>query len=146
LLAVVRTTPFLTLLCLALALAPVACAATTAERVGDIVYPPLAADAPVAVFQDERSVGAPFTVIGELDVDQAAKQQLGSIEALLPRLTTMARELGANGIIVDAKDVVVAGVVSRGYAGHARAIRIFSASSGSVAGATAPLRGRLLSY
>ncbi len=106
-------------------LSSAACASSSAVRYGNVAYAPLPAEAPVAVFPDDASVGQPYEVIGEVEVDNPGKWQVLVASDAISQLSRLARGLGANGIIVDDVEQVESGIVSRGYAGRARAIRLF---------------------
>jgi hypothetical protein len=100
-----------------------ACASSSAVRVGNVAYAPLPPSAPVDVFFSEQAIHRPFVIVGDVDVREPGNWEV------LAELTQRARGIGANGIIVDETDVVVAGAWSRGFGGHARAIRLLSPAS-----------------
>lgn len=120
--------PLLRTLCISVALCSAACASSSATRVGEIAYPPLSPDAHVAVFFDEREVGRPFQVVGEVEVDNPGKYQVLTVHDAVPELSSRARTLGANGIIVDQSGPVKSGIVSTGVYARARAIRMVDAA------------------
>jgi len=110
-----------------LALSVAACSSASAVRTGNVAYPPAAANAPVAVFFNERDVARPFQVVGEVDLDDPGKYQILTVKDAVPALSAQARTLGANGIIIDATTPVKSGVISTGIYARARAIRVLDA-------------------
>jgi hypothetical protein len=113
---------------LLLALCAAACVSSAAYRTGSTVYPPLPPNAPVAVYFDERDVGRPFQVVGEVDVDNPGKYQILTVQDAIPDLTSQAASIGANGIIVDSSGPVKSGIISTGVYARARAIRVLDAA------------------
>ena len=108
----------------ALALSAAGCVSSAAIRSGGVAYAPLSPDAPVAVYFDERAVGRPFEIVGEVVVDNPGKYQILTVNDALPELSAQARTLGANAIIVDSSRPVKSGIISTGVYARARAIRV----------------------
>lgn len=112
----------------AVAVSASACASSSAVPTGGVLYAPLPAAAPVAVFFDERAVGRPFQVVGEVEVVNPGKYQVLTVQDALPELSARARSIGADGIIVDSSVPVKSGIISTGVSARARAIRILDAA------------------
>ena len=107
-----------------LALSAAGCVSSAAIRSGGVAYAPLPTDAPVAVYFDERAVGRPFEIVGEVEVDNPGKYQILTVRDAVPDLCARARSLGANAIIIDSAQPVKSGIISTGVYARARAVRI----------------------
>ena len=90
------------------------CASSAAIRTGSVAYAPLPSDAPVAVYFDERAIGRPFEIVGEVEVDNPGKYQVLTVNDAVPALSARARSLGANAIIIDSSVPVKSGIISTG--------------------------------
>jgi hypothetical protein len=115
----------LRLLGVAVFVSTAACASSSAVRVGTVAYAPLPPTAPVSIFYSEHAIGQPYAVVGEVKVENPGKWEVLTVDRAALELAELARRIGANGVIVDANEVVVSGIVSRGFGGRARAIRVF---------------------
>ncbi|HEY1691644.1 MAG TPA: hypothetical protein VGG39_05765 [Polyangiaceae bacterium] len=119
----------------ALVLTTAGCASSTAIRTGGVAYAPLPSDAPVAVYFDERSIGRPFEIVGEVEVDNPGKYQVLTVQDAVPALSARARSLGADAIIIDASTPVKSGIISTGIYARARAVRLLDAPVARAEGA-----------
>lgn len=111
------------LLLLMLAFCLAACANNiTVKKVSTTAYPPLTPYDSVIIFSKDSEVKGPFEIIATLEFSNAGKyRRLELIDALEP-LKAAAREIGANGIIIDKTDSIWSGIVSRGISVEGRAI------------------------
>jgi hypothetical protein len=112
----------------ALVLSAAGCASSAAIRTGGVAYAPLPSDAPVAVYFDERAIGRPFEIVGEVEVDNPGKYQILTVNDAVPELSARARSLGANAIIIDSSAPVKSGIISTGVYARARAVRVLDAA------------------
>jgi hypothetical protein len=103
-----------------------ACATSSITRVGAVRLESLPSTAEVVVFSSERDVGEPFNVLAILDYNNPGKYQILSLEDAVPKLKADARQVGANGIIIDTVNPVKSGFISTGIHVSARAIRVQS--------------------
>jgi hypothetical protein len=94
------------------------------EKVGTGSHAPLPATAEVALFTEEGQVKQPFDVIGKISYGDPGKFQNLSLKDTFEPLKARAREIGANGVIIDKSDTIVSGIFSRGITVEARAIRL----------------------
>jgi hypothetical protein len=85
--------------------------------------------AEVAVFTADAQVGQSFMVIGTISYTNAGKYQILSLGDAIEPLKAKARELGANGVIVDHYEPVKSGIISTGIAVQARAILLSGIAS-----------------
>ncbi len=118
-----------TALCGILYLFLAACVSSTAERIGSTTYQPLPSLAEVKVFTGDSQVTQPFTVIGTISYTNPGKYQVLSLGDVIEPLREKARELGANGVIVDHYEPVKSGIISTGIAVQARAILLSGIAS-----------------
>lgn len=107
-----------------------ACASSSVQRIGPKSYAPLPNNVEVAVYTAESQVGRPFEVVGTINYTDPGKFQILSVSDAYPQLKQKAREIGANGLIIDNSSEIISGAISRGIAVDARAIYI--AEFGSV--------------
>lgn len=107
-----------------------ACATSSVQRIGTTSYAPLPPTADVAVFTAEGQVGHPFEVVAAIAYMDPGKFEMLSVGDTYEPLRQKAREVGANGIIIDNSSPVISGFVSRGISVDARAIHIAAFSSG----------------
>lgn len=96
------------------------------EPVGNASYAPLSSAADVSIFTAESQVTQPFEVIGQISYANPGKFQILSLTDSFEPLRAKAREIGANGVIIDNSHAVVSGIISRGISVKARAIRLQS--------------------
>jgi hypothetical protein len=102
-----------------------ACARSSAIPIGS--SPPAAAlpvGSDVQVFTSERDITVPFRVVGLVSYTDPGKYQILTLGSAIEPLKEKARELGANGIIIDRSERVKSGIISTGIAAEARAIRL----------------------
>ena len=100
------------------------CASSSVQRVGTASYAPAAPSADVAVFTADNHVKQPFEVIGVISYDNPGKYQILNLGDAIEPLKAKAREVGANGMIIDKSQPVKSGIISTGIYVEARAIRI----------------------
>ena len=109
------------------ALGLTACASDSVQRIGTSPkYEPLAESTEVAVFMSEDQVKVPYEVIGVISHNDPGKYHIRNLGDAIPVLKDKAREVGANGIIIDKSQPVKSGIVSTGIYVEARAIRLGS--------------------
>jgi len=101
-----------------------ACASSSVERIGTAWYSPQPPNAEVFVFTDASQVKVPYEVVGIISYDNPGKYQVLSLGDAIEPLKTKAREIGANGIIIDKSQPVKSGLISTGIYAEARAIRL----------------------
>lgn len=102
------------------------CASTSVQHVGSASYAPIPANADVVVFTADNQIKEPFEVIGVISYDDPGKYQILSLGDAIEPLKRKAREIGANGIIIDRSQPVKSGIISTGIYVEARAIRLTS--------------------
>jgi hypothetical protein len=79
-----------------------ACASSTVTKTGTTSsYPPLAPMAEVAIFTAESAVGQPFELVANISYTDPGKYAILSLFNSYEPLKTKAREVGANGVIID---------------------------------------------
>ena len=69
-------------------------------------------------------VKEPYEVVGIISYDNPGKYQVLSLGDAIEPLKTKAREIGANGIIIDKSQPIKSGFISTGIYAEARAIRL----------------------
>src|SRR5579864_8880835 len=111
-----------TLVLIAICLA--SCATSSVQRVGTATYAPASPVADVAVFTADNQVTKPFEVVGVISYDNPGKYQILNLGDAIEPLKAKAREVGANGMIIDKSQPVKSGIISTGIYVEARAIRI----------------------
>jgi len=92
----ITTILVLTALCLT------GCATSSVERIGTSNYQPAPAAAEILVFAADSLVKQPFEVVGYISYDNPGKYQVPGLGDAIEPLKLKAREIGANGIIIDA--------------------------------------------
>jgi hypothetical protein len=117
-----RTLALLALAAASLLLA--ACASSTVTKTGPTSYAPLAPMAKVAVFTAESQVGQPLELVATISYTDPGKYAIKSLSDSFEPLRAKAREVGANGVIIDNSYQVISGIISRGISVDARAIRM----------------------
>ena len=101
-----------------------ACASSSVERIGTTSYSPQPPNAEVFVFTDASQVKELYEVVGIISYDNPGKYQVLSLGDVIEPLKTKAREIGANGIIIDKSQPIKSGFISTGIYAEARAIRL----------------------
>jgi len=101
-----------------------ACASSSAQRVGSASYAPLPAGAEVQVFTDANQLKQPYEVVGLVSYDDPGKYHVLTVGDAIEPLKAKARELGANAIIMGQSHPVKSGIWSTGIYAEAQAIRI----------------------
>jgi hypothetical protein len=100
------------------------CTSSSVQRVGTASYAPISPTADVTVFTADNQIKQPFEVIGVISYDNPGKYQILNLGDAIEPLKAKAREVGANGIIIDKSQLVKSGIISTGIYVEARAIRI----------------------
>ena len=101
-----------------------ACASSTVSKVGTSSYAPLSTASDVAIFTDESQVKQPFEVVANISYADPGKYANLTLTNAFEPLKAKAREVGANGVIIDRSETIVSGIISRGISVDARAIRL----------------------
>jgi hypothetical protein len=101
-----------------------ACASSSVQRIGTASYSPRPSNADVFVFTDASQVKEPYEVVGIVSYDNPGKYRVLSLGDAIEPLKTKAREIGANGIIIDKSQPIKSGIISTGIYAEARAIRL----------------------
>ena len=101
-----------------------ACASDSVQNIGTAHYAALDEGTEVAVFTSEGQVKEPYEVVGVISHNDPGKYHIRSLGDAIPALKEKAREIGANGIIIDKSQPVKSGIVSTGIYVEARAIRL----------------------
>ncbi len=101
-----------------------ACASSTVSKVGTASYAPLAPAIDVAIFTDESQVKQPYEVVANISYADPGKYANLTLTNAFEPLKAKAREVGANGVIIDHSETIVSGIISRGIAVDGRAIRL----------------------
>ena len=99
-------------------------AETTATRVGAHQYDALPASAPVTVFSTAGDAPRAFEVVAMLSHADPCGFHRCTLKDAIEPLSSKAREVGANGIVIDGVQTVKTSLSSTGIAVDARAIRI----------------------
>jgi hypothetical protein len=118
-----------------------ACASSTVTKTGTTSYAPLAPMAEVAIFTAESQVDQPFELVANISYTDPGKYQILSLSNSYEPLKTKAREVGANGVIIDNSSQVISGIISRGISVDARAIRLATPPVAAGAPAATPAGG-----
>lgn len=100
------------------------CVSSSVQPVGTSSYGPLAPTADVAVFMAESQVAQPFEVVAKISYADPGKYQMLELSDTFEPLRRKAREIGANGVIIDNSSPVFSGIISRGISVNARAIHL----------------------
>jgi hypothetical protein len=74
------------------------------------------------VFTAESQVGQPFELAANISYIDPGKYAIKSLSDSFEPLKVKAREVGANGVIIDDSSQVISGIISRGISVAARAI------------------------
>src|ERR1700730_5646155 len=110
----------------------------TVTKTGTTSYEPLSPMAEVAIFTAESQVGQPFELVANISYTDPGKYQILSLSNSYEPLKTKAREVGANGVIIDNSSQVISGIISRGISVDARAIRLATPPAAAGAPAATP--------
>jgi uncharacterized caspase-like protein len=97
---------------------------TAANRVGSKEYAPLPESANVVVYSSEGEAKRSYEVVATLAHSDPCTFHRCTVENAIEPLSAKAREVGANGIIIDSSQTVRTSLVSTGVVVHARAIRL----------------------
>lgn len=115
---------FLTLSLAALLMSLAGCVSSSVERIGASSYSPQPPNAEVFVFTNINQVKESYEVVGIISYDNPGKYQILTLGDVIEPLKTKAREIGANGIIIDKSQPIKSGIISTGIWAEARAIRL----------------------
>lgn len=107
---------------LALTLYVIGCASTSVTPVGTERHARTSPDQDVFVFNSEADVKGTFQVVGIITHNDPGKYQVLTLDDAIPALKKKAREVGANGVIIDQYFPVKSGLISTGISVRARAI------------------------
>jgi putative oligomerization/nucleic acid binding protein len=119
-----------------LALATVLAGCASVEMVGTASYAPLTSSSDVAIFTAESQVNQTYETLANISYSDPGKFQQLSLSSAFEPLKAKAREVGANGVIIDKSDQIVSGIFSRGISVRARAIRLPTAPSAAASPVT----------
>jgi uncharacterized caspase-like protein len=97
---------------------------TAANRVGNKDYAPLPESANVVVYSSEGEAKRSYEVVATLAHSNPCTFHHCTVENAIEPLSAKAREVGANGIIIDSSQTVRTSLTSTGVVVHARAIRL----------------------
>ena len=100
------------------------CVSSSVQRIGTTGFSPLPPNSDVLLFSSESQIRQPYEVIGIISHTDPGKYQILSLGDAIEPLKSWAREIGANGIIIDKTQQVKSGVISTGIYVEARAIRL----------------------
>jgi hypothetical protein len=89
-----------------------------------VSYTPRPPNSEVVVFTDASQIKEPYDVVGIISCDNPGKYQILTLGDAIEPLKTKAREIGANGIIIDKSQPIKSGFISTGIWAEARAIRL----------------------
>ena len=97
---------------------------TAANRVGNKQYAPLPESTNVVVYSSEGEAKRSYEVVATLAHSNPCTFHHCTVENAIEPLSAKAREVGANGIIIDSSETVRTSLTSTGVVVHARAIRL----------------------
>jgi len=100
------------------------CTSAGVIPVGGEKLTPAPSGSPVSLYSSDSQVGKPFKVIGVISYTNPGKYQVLSLNDVIPEIRDLAREAGANGVIIDESHVVKSGIISTGIGVKGRAILI----------------------
>jgi hypothetical protein len=83
-----------------------ACVSSGITPIGSNTFSPLPPGSPVYVYRSEKEVPSPFKAIGIISYSNPGKYRNLSLNDVIPALKDLAREAGANGIIIDETHVI----------------------------------------
>jgi hypothetical protein len=89
-------------------------------------------------FTAESQIGQPFELVANISYTDPGKYAIKSLSNSFEPLKARAREVGANGVIIDNSSQVISGIISRGISVDARAIRLATPPRAAGAPAGAP--------
>lgn len=98
------------------------CASTSITPIGSYTPHALPENSPVYVYSSERDVHKPFRVVGLVSYTNPGKYQILSLGDAIPELKKQARQIGANGLIIDETHAIKSGYISTGIGVTGRAI------------------------
>lgn len=97
---------------------------TAANRVGNKEYAPLPESTNVVVYSSAGETKRSYEVVATLAHSNPCTFHHCTVENAIEPLSAKAREVGANGIIIDSSQTVRTSLTSTGVVVHARAIRL----------------------
>lgn len=97
--------------------------AITVKKVGTSSYSPLTPYDSVLVFNADSQVRGPFEVVAVIEFSNIGKYRRLELTDAIEPMKDAAKEVGANGIIIDKTSTIYSGIISRGISVEARAIR-----------------------
>jgi hypothetical protein len=115
-----------------------ACASSTVTKTGTASYAPLSPTADVAIFTAESRVGKAFELVANISYTDPGKYAVSTLSNSFEPLKATAREVAANGVIIDTSSQVISGITSRGISVDARAIRLSTPLTTAGASAATP--------
>ena len=83
-------------------------------KIGTSAYAPLPESAEITVFNETSQIKRPYKVIGIISYDNPGKFRILTLGDAIEPLKEKAREVGANGIIIDKSQPVKSGIISTG--------------------------------
>ncbi len=102
------------------------CVSSGVTPIGSSTFVALPPGSPVSVYNSEKEVTSPFKAIGIISYTNPGKYQILSLSDVIPALKDLARQAGANGVIIDETHVIKSGIISTGIGVTGRAIIIDS--------------------
>jgi hypothetical protein len=112
--------------------------AARVTKTGTAGYAPLSPTADVAIFTAESQVGQLFELVANISCTDPGKYAVLTLSNSFEPLKATAREVGANGVIIDTSSQVISGIISRGISVDARAIRLSTPPTTAGAPAATP--------
>ena len=94
----------------------------SAVRTSDVPLPGTTLGSHVNIYMNSDQVGKSYKVIGVVDYYNIGKFQKLLIVSVYEGLREKARELVANGVIIDEYHTIYSGIISRGVSATGRAI------------------------
>lgn len=116
------------------------CASSTVTKTGAASYAPLSPTSDVAIFTAESQVAQQFELVANISYTDPGKYAILSLSDSFESLKAKAREVGANGIIIDNSSQVISGIISRGISVQARAIRLPGPPAAAAAAPAGPAK------
>jgi hypothetical protein len=99
-----------------------ACVSSGITPIGSNTFNPLPPGSIVYVYRSEKEVPSPFKAIGIISYSNPGKYRILSLSDVIPDLKDLAREAGANGIIIEETHMIKSGIISTGIGVTGRAI------------------------
>jgi hypothetical protein len=100
------------------------CISSGVIPIGSNVLTPLPASISVLVYSSENDITTRFKVVGIISYTNPGKYRILSLSDVVPDLKELARQAGANAIIIDETRTVKSGIISTGIGVRARAILV----------------------